>query len=725
MELQSINKLPFLSFFLVVSQLLLSQLLFNVQAQSIPEGITGPSENSASDSLQVVNEIAVSRDVHRNKHDEMLEYQHAEKAIEISMNMGDTLLYARSLDNLGLLNRYHQRYEEAINLHSKAFDLIEDTEGASLARMIYANNTGVACRYAGKYNQAVEYYLKALRIAEEEQDLKNIAISSNGLGNTLIYLPNREEDALAYFERSMKAEKERGNSLGIAMNLLSVSDFYIQTEAFSKAREYLNQLLKLNKEREDLFGLAITYEFFGLSYLEEDKNLKKANTYFQRSLKLFSELNNTHKQADLLFHLGKVSQLRERYSSAIDYYNQSWILAKKINSMGLLMESAHQLSAVYEKQGKLAESLKYYKTFHQYKDSVALIEQETQIAAIEKKFALEKKESQIVLLEKDKVLQQAQLQSQEETLGSQRLMLLLLLIGLLAILAITLMQYRNIQAKRKSNRLLKHQRDEISLQKDEIEKINTKLEETFEQLIDQQKKNEERRVKLLESKFENKIHSLALQSLESQMNPHFLFNGMNAVRWLVIQNKNEKAKKYLDTFANLLRLSLTNNRKEVIALSEELTTTSLYLEIENLRFDNEFAFSVKVAPGINPDDIMVPPKILQPLAENAVKHGLLPSRRVDKKLEINVTEKEDGVCVEMIDNGMGFKKSANNQGESKPDGTHLGLTLIQERLSIYNQKSKSLIVFNIAAQQDEQKQTTGTRAEIWIARQEEMKLTTT
>ncbi len=716
MELQSRKKPPLLFFWTILYQLLLLLSFVNAQAQSTPEEKDTPPIEITSDSIRVLNEIEASREIHRQKHKEAPEYQHAERAVEISLNMGDTLLYARSLDNLGLLNRYHQRYEEAITLHAKAFSLIEDSEEASLAKMIYANNAGVACRYAGKYNQAVDYYLKALKIAEEEQDLKNIAIASNGLGNTLSHIPNREEDALMYFERSLEAEKERGNSLGVAMNFLSISDFYIQTKVYSKARQYLNQLLTLNTEREDLFGLAITYEFFGLSYLEEGKNLEKATAYFQESLRLFSELNNTHKQADVLLHLGNISQLREKYANAIGYYNKCQALAKEINSMELLKESAHQLSAIYEKQGLLAKALEYYKTFLQYKDSVALIEQETQITAIEKKFAIEKKESQIALLEKDKVLQQAQLKSQQETLGNQRLVLLLLLIGFLAILAITMMQYRNIQAKRKSNLLLKNQRDEI-------EKVNSKLEETFEQLISQQKKNEERRVKLLESKFENKIQSLTLQSLESQMNPHFLFNGMNAVRWLVIQNKNDKAKQYLDTFANLLRLSLTNNRKKVIALGEELRTTGLYLEIEKLRFDNEFAFSINISPGINVDTIMVPPKILQPLAENAVKHGLLPSRKTEKKLEINVTEKEGGVCVEVLDNGMGFKKSFNSEEEARPDGTHLGLKLIQERLSIYNQQSKLLILFSIGAQHDEQKQIIGTRAEIWIASQTVMQIT--
>lgn len=701
---------------------LLFTLPGNLPAQSATENSKMNPGEGNPDSLQVVTAIATSRDIHRNKHEEALEYAHAEKAVALALTMADTLLYAQALDNLGLLYRYHQGYEEAINLHAKAFKLIKEKEGTSLPQMIYANNAGVASRYAGEYNQAVEFYLEALTIAEQEKDLKNIAISSNGMGNTLSHIPNRAEDALRYFERSLEAESQRGNTLGMAMNYLSISDFYIRKGAYSTAREYLDKLLTLNKEREDTFGLAMTYEFYGISYLEEGRRLDKADRYFQQAFELFSGLNNTHKQADVLFHLGDANRLRERYASAIDYYTRSRRLAEEIDSKGLLMESAHKLSAVYEAQGKLGESLKYYKLFQQYKDSVALIEQETQIAAIEKRFALENKESRIALLEKDKVLQQARLKSQEETLGNQQLLLLLLLLGLFAIVVIATMQYRNIKEKKRSNRLLKQQnqqiiaqRDEISMQKDKIEKVNSKLEETFEELISQQKKNEERRVKLLESTFENKIQSLTLQSLESQMNPHFLFNGMNAVRWLVIQNKNEKAKIYLDTFANLLRLSLTNNRKKVIALSEELQTTSLYLEIEKLRFDSEFSFTVHIAPGINTDQLMVPPKILQPLAENAVKHGLLPSRKVEKKLEINVIEKEGGVCVEVVDNGRGFRKGAARKNESRPDGTHLGLKLIRERLSIYNQQHDSLILFNIEAHQDENMQVTGTRAEIWMA----------
>lgn len=691
--------------------LVLSLILpFNLCAQA----------KKAGDSLLIVHAIDTSRTIHRNDHNDSIENYFTELAIELSLQSGDSLLYAQALDNAGLLNRYHQKYEEAITLHGKAFNLIKNNEAAApLSKMIYANNAGVASRYAQQLDKAVLFYKEALKIAEEENDMKNIAISCNGLGNTFLNIPNRGDDAIQYFMRSLEAEKERGNSLGVAMNYLSISDFYNQKKEYLKARSYLNELLTINTERKDTFGLAITYEFFGLNYFEEGKDFKQSEAYYLKSLDLFRNMKNTHKEADVLLHLGEVNKENQRFSAAIAYFQQSWDLAKDINNKGLLMVISFSLSDTYQKIANDKKALEYYKIYDAYKDSVALKEQETQIAAIEKRFALEKKESQITLLEKDKKLQQAQLSSQENTLKTRNFILLLLLIGFVAIVAIALLQYRNIKIKKKSNLLLRDQNSKILAQKDEIEKVNMQLEAAFKEIIAQQKENEERRVKLLESNFENKIQSLTLQSLESQMNPHFLFNGMNAVRWLVIQNKNEKAMKYLDTFANLLRLSLTSNRKNVIELGEELRTTSLYLEIENLRFDSEFTFSVNIHPSINENSIMVPPKILQPLAENAVKHGLLPSRKADKKLTINVLETTEGVCIQVIDNGMGYKIRTNQENESRPDGTHLGLKLIEERLSIYNQQNELPITFEIGVYYDEQSNVAGTKAEIMIVAEKE------
>jgi len=674
---------------------------------------------NGNDSISVVNAIELSREIHKNSHDEELEYEEAGKAISLSLELGDTLLYAQALDNLGLLYRYHQRYEEAVPLHAKAFELLINEDSAFVAKMIYANNAGVASRYGEDFDKAVYYYLQALKIAEEQDNLRNIAISCNGLGNTLLHLPGREEDALVYFEKSLEAERKRGNTLGIAMNYLSIGDYFTEKGEYKRAREYLEDLLEINKKRNDDFGLGITYEYFGHNYLQEGKDLDKALGFFEQSNSFFERLGNEHKQADLLKSVGDVYRQKGKYNNSIAAYNKAWSLSEKIKNKGLIRECAYWLSMIYEQLSNHKKALEYYRISQQYKDSVALLDQETQIAAIEKRYAIEKKESQIELLEKDKVLQQNRLESQEAELKNHQIILFLLLLVLLAIVAIVVMQFRNIKSKKRANDLLRKRNEQISEQKNEIEKVNEQLEATFEELIAEQKNNEEKRVKLLESKFENRIQSLALQSLESQMNPHFLFNGMNAVRWLVMKNKNDEAKEYIDTFAQLLRMSLTNNRKNTISLSEELRSTELYLKIEKLRFDSEFTYSVHIDSGVKTDHISVPPKILQPLVENAIKHGLLPSRKVPKRLGISIREMENGVSLEVEDNGLGIRKNKGLDQEPNPDGTSLGLKLIEERLVIFNQQNQGKRVeFTIEAIRDKEEKVAGTKAEIRIILEE-------
>ncbi|UCS94146.1 histidine kinase [Echinicola marina] len=666
----------------------------------------------------IENAIQLSRKIHQESHDDELEYAEAEKALNLSLELGDSLLYAKSLDNMGLLYRYHQRYSEATALHAKAYELIAEVDSAFLSKMIFANNAGVSSRYGEDFDNAVFYYLEALKIAEAQEDLRNIAISCNGLGNTLLHIPGREEDALRYFERSLDAERERGNTLGIAMNYLSIGDYFTEKGDYKRGRTYLDKLLEINQKRNDDYGLGITYEYFGHNYIKEGLALGQAADYYKKSLAIFSRLNDTHKQADLLKALADVYRLNNQYDLAIDYYHRTWNLAINIPNKSLIQASAAQLSSIYELQAKPSLALKYYKISDQYKDSVNLINQETEIAAIEKRYALEKKESQIALLEKDKSLQQVQLDSHVEALKSQRIILVLLLMFLVAIAVIALMQFKNIKSKKMANLMLMRQNRQISEQKNQIESVNEQLEATFKELMTEQKNNEEKRVKLLESKFENRIQNLALQSLESQMNPHFLFNGMNAVRWLVMKNKNAEAKEYIDTFAQLLRLSLTNNRKNSICLAEELKATELYLKIEKLRFDGGFNFEIAISPEVNPHHVKVPPKILQPLVENAIKHGLLPSRKREKVLDIKVFEQNEVLVIEVLDNGVGYKQPSNKKEASNIYGTHLGLKLIEERLAIYNQQSHNRVDFDIQARQDSDKGIIGTKAKISIMMEE-------
>src|SRR5690554_3658386 len=129
--------------------------------------------------------------------------------------------------------------------------------------MRFANNAAVAARYNQDHALAVEYYLKALRLAEEENDLRNIAIASNGLGNSLSYINPESPEAMQHFTHALEVEEVRGNPRGMAMNLLSMASYYTRQKEHTQAHQILNRLLNINQQLKDAHGLAITYEYFG------------------------------------------------------------------------------------------------------------------------------------------------------------------------------------------------------------------------------------------------------------------------------------------------------------------------------------------------------------------------------------------------------------------------------------------------------------------------------
>ena len=108
--------------------------------------------------------------------------------------------------------------------------------------------------------------------------------------------------------------------------------------------------------------------------------------------------------------------------------------------------------------------------------------------------------------------------------------------------------------------------------------------------------------------------------IRAQLNPHFTFNALSSIQSLMNQNKIEEANYYFTEFGSLLRTSLHNNEKEMLPLQIELQTLEQYITLEQLRFG--FAYKIDVAKNINTSTIEVPLLLLQPLVENAIKHGI-------------------------------------------------------------------------------------------------------
>ena len=205
-------------------------------------------------------------------------------------------------------------------------------------------------------------------------------------------------------------------------------------------------------------------------------------------------------------------------------------------------------------------------------------------------------------------------------------------------------------------------------------------------------------------------------NLRLQMNPHFLFNSLSAIQHLIVSQQTNSAYKYLTVFSNFLRSLLNFAEKNFIPLDEEIKILQMYTELESLRFDKSFTWEVTAEEGLSFEEVMVPSLMVQPLAENAIWHGLL-HKEGDKKLTIHFSgSPDDYIRCTVEDNGIGRKQAAaikqkninSRMRESK------GISIIAERLKLLQEKTGKPAFVEITDLYDASGEPAGTRAVISI-----------
>lgn len=216
-------------------------------------------------------------------------------------------------------------------------------------------------------------------------------------------------------------------------------------------------------------------------------------------------------------------------------------------------------------------------------------------------------------------------------------------------------------------------------------RLEKMVEERTAEIVRKSEQLEIQNQKQIKSDFEKQLAELEMKALRSQINPHFIFNSLNSIRYHILTKDWEKASDYLIRFARLLRKILQFSREHTIPLREELEMVSLYLELERLRFDGYFTYEIVAGPEIDLEDIEIPPMLIQPYVENSVKHGLIHSTDPVKTLMIEIRKAKGGFKIEIRDNGIGRKKASLNKSEGS---SGLGLAITSERIALFNRQYK-------------------------------------
>ena len=211
-----------------------------------------------------------------------------------------------------------------------------------------------------------------------------------------------------------------------------------------------------------------------------------------------------------------------------------------------------------------------------------------------------------------------------------------------------------------------------------------------------------------------KMTDAEMQALRAQMNPHFIYNALNSIQSLVLDNLTQEAIRYIGKFAKLLRQVLEHSDNNLITLEKELSTLELYIQLEALRMNATLHYEIEVDEQLMPEKELVPPLIIQPYVENALWHGL-SRKKAERKLWVTVSASEEWLFVKIRDNGIGRQQAALHKQESGINVPSKGMSITADRLALMNGDTNETAV-SILDLYDEAQRSKGTEVTLRIAR---------
>lgn len=447
-----------------------------------------------------------------------------------------------------------------------------------------------------------------------------------GLADVAISLNNFDESS-AYNFQIQQTPQYQTDSLLQSKTMARNSVILSNQNQQSKAQDaYLNSIQNLpqqkisEKDYETFKQAKNTVNSFNASPNERIKlNIKTLEKAPLKAIPINSVLEEQLAIADLYLKLDSF-QLAERYlDKAVAAIDEK---ASAKNKAEVFKKS----SELNFKKGAYEKAQTDYQNYTFEKDKIIATKEEE----LNQLIAILQGQSKIDLIEKDVVLEEKEADFLKNQLFTQRIIIGLLSLLLLAALAAFYFILKNIKARRQANQLL------------------------------------------------------LLKSLRTQMNPHFIFNALNSVNNFISKNDEKSANKFLTDFSKLMRLVLNHSQKEFIALDEELNLIELYLKLEHLRFRDKFDFDFQKVPTLSNLDLQIPPMLIQPFIENAIWHGL---RYKKEKGHLNVSIQQEGetILVEIKDNGIGRQKSLALKTTNQKNYQSEGMKNVGKRLELINE----------------------------------------
>ena len=584
-----------------------------------------------------VNKIKTKQNSFESTIDSALFYKKisAEKSIQFiteSISKSSSVTQnAEAFEVLGDVNMYWKQYDLATTNYRISLNNVAVTDvKLKLAKAYYFNKN---------YQESIKIYTDL-----KDTDLNNWQriIKQEGLGD--VYLKTGENTkATNAFKEGLKIAETNKIKPKITDLNSKLGETYSESGKIQVAEDFLENSVNLaskenkTKEIEQRIKFA-DFQNTNRAYtkeIETRKQIIKDIDNIEKDSIISNESALTKQKQN--YKIGNAYFLNNNLDAAIPYLEESISEANKKEDLIVKKDATKKLADVFVASGNFEKAKEAFNAYTEAVDQLYIKKEQeiSQAARFSKSIA--EKQNRILSLENDRQLTLSQMALSDEKNKRQQLIIYSLIGGLLLLALTSYLMYKYIKQQKLANNLL------------------------------------------------------ALKSLRSQMNPHFIFNALNSVNSFIATNDERTANKYLSDFSKLMRAVLENSEEDFIPLEKEIQLIELYTKLEHFRFKDKFDYKISVDDTIDVEAYKIPPMLLQPYIENAVWHGL---RYKEEKgfLDIAITKKrKDEIEITIADNGIGRKKSKSLKTENQKRHNSKGLGNIKKRVTILNEMYKDKV----------------------------------
>lgn len=554
---------------------------------------------------------------------------------------------AKSLTMLGEVYEHHQQYDLAITSYLDALEARKSTRTTLLLGKAYLLNKD--------YNRA-EVTLKPLVKVKTTVPYQRVELHEF-LGDTYLGL-GKFDEALAFYQEGLKiAEKNQVTPKMTDLNS-KIADAYAKDDRAIEAEGYYTNSLQLAESQSPQRSIQEkdkVADFYNeKNRYDKEIELRKQSASELKELPSESKVKNAPVSPDSItsqrinYKIANAYIAQDNFEEAIPYLQKSIIEADSDDDLIVQKDATRKLSEVYEQRGEFNKALETYQDYVAVVDTLYVRKEQEISRAARFNREIASKQSRISGLEQERELSQSKydlaLTSQQlvvENNKRQKWVIYSLIFGLLLTALAAFFFYRSNRQQKLANNLL------------------------------------------------------ALKSLRSQMNPHFIFNALNSVNNYIAKSDERSANRYLSDFSTLMRAVLENSDEDFIPLNKELELLSLYVKLEHSRFPDKFDYQINIDESIDVDSFQIPPMLLQPYIENAIWHGL--RYKVEKGfLHVNIEyQDKNSISIRIEDNGIGRKKSAELKTQNQKKQKSKGMGNISKRIAILNDMYKDKVDVHI------------------------------